>query len=195
MERLDRFKSHLVQRSSSLRPHRCSGSAGNAPLSAGSELRSLRLSPNEIREATRSTPAFGAAELKRWIDNDNHEMRDEMREFLRHEIFEQRYHLTLAELRELALQRLKKLCETPGRFFSVLDFRTNPQRIFAAHEISCLVDGSLATKITVMMNLFGGTVLKLGTERHHKELLPKIDAVEQVGCFALTELGKSGGYK
>lgn len=37
--------------------------------------------------------------------------------------------------------------------------------------------------------VFGGTVLKLGTERHHKMLLKGIDTLDDVGCFGLTELG------
>lgn len=37
--------------------------------------------------------------------------------------------------------------------------------------------------------MFGGTVLKLGTERHHEKLLKNIDTLEDVGCFGLTELG------
>lgn len=35
----------------------------------------------------------------------------------------------------------------------------------------------------------GGTVLKLGTERHHSKLLKGIDTLDDVGCFGLTELG------
>jgi acyl-CoA oxidase len=42
--------------------------------------------------------------------------------------------------------------------------------------------------MTVQFNLFGGTLLKLGTERHHS-LLKGIDDLSSVGCFALTELG------
>jgi hypothetical protein len=34
-----------------------------------------------------------------------------------------------------------------------------------------------------------GTVLKLGTEKHHQGLLRGIDNMTEVGCFALTELG------
>lgn len=37
--------------------------------------------------------------------------------------------------------------------------------------------------------MFGGTVLKLGTERHHKNLLEGIDNLQDIGCFGLTELG------
>ena len=38
-------------------------------------------------------------------------------------------------------------------------------------------------------NLFGGTVLKLGTKRHHDLLLRGITSLDDIGCFALTELG------
>jgi acyl-CoA oxidase len=37
--------------------------------------------------------------------------------------------------------------------------------------------------------LFGGTILKLGTQLHHDKLLSDIDALNAVGCFGLTELG------
>merc|ERR1711962_779232 len=43
--------------------------------------------------------------------------------------------------------------------------------------------------MTVQFNLFGGTVLKLGTERHHNKLLEGIDNLQDIGCFGLTELG------
>ena len=41
--------------------------------------------------------------------------------------------------------------------------------------------------MTVQFNLFGGTLLKLGTERHH-HILNDIDSFDKVGCFGLTEL-------
>jgi acyl-CoA oxidase len=50
-------------------------------------------------------------------------------------------------------------------------------------------DGSLGTKMTVQFNLFGGSVLKLGTARHHGDFLKRMDMVDDIGCFALTELG------
>lgn len=40
-----------------------------------------------------------------------------------------------------------------------------PFVVFAAHEMAGTIEGSMATKMTVQWNLFGGTVLKLGTER------------------------------
>jgi hypothetical protein len=35
-----------------------------------------------------------------------------------------------------------------------------PQRFFAAHEVMSMSDSSMATKLTVQFNLFGGTILK-----------------------------------
>jgi acyl-CoA oxidase len=66
---------------------------------------------------------------------------------------------------------------------------SNPLNIFAAHDVCGFADGSMATKATVHFNLFAGTVLKLGTDRHVKALQPAIDVLDVTGCFALTELG------
>jgi len=87
----------------------------------------------------------------------------------------------------LALRRLQRICD--NNFISVLDFWHNPLRVFAAHELAAIIDPAMTTKMTVQFNLFGGTVLKLGTERHHKDLLEGIDNLNDVGCFGLTELG------
>ncbi|PAA74662.1 hypothetical protein BOX15_Mlig023627g2 [Macrostomum lignano] len=133
-------------------------------------------------------PAAAAAELKRILDHDNHEMRDQMKAFMAADpLFQPRYNVSLEEDRELSYQRLKKVCQ--AGFISVLDFQNNPYRIFAAHELSAITDPAMSTKMTVQFNLFGGTVLKLGTERHHSRLLAGIDTLDDVGCFGLTELG------
>lgn len=49
-------------------------------------------------------------------------------------------------------------------------------------------DASLATKLTVQLNLFGGSLIALGTERH-LPVIKGIDDLSTIGCFALTELG------
>ena len=112
-------------------------------------------------------------------------MRDKFRELLADPLFKPRYNMTLEEEREVALQRLTRICREG--LISVLDFNNNPLRIFAAHELA-VIDPAMGTKMTVQFNLFGGTVLRLGTERHHY-LLEGIDNMTDVGCFGLTELG------
>ena len=125
--------------------------------------------------------------IQHFLDHDHHEMRSRFRKMLASEsIFWPRYDIPLAEERSLALRRLQKICN--GRFFSVSDFQKNPTNIFAAHEMAGFSDGGTATKMTVQFNLFGGTVLKLGSAKHHA-ILPSVDNLESIGCFALTELG------
>lgn len=121
------------------------------------------------------------------LDHDHLKERNVLRELFRDPIFIPRYNITLEEERHLALIRLQKICQTG--LFSIQDFHTNPLRIFAVHEIAGLCDGSMATKMTVQFNLFGGTILKLGTQKHHQRLLKGIDTLQDIGCFALTELG------
>ncbi|TPP67470.1 Acyl-coenzyme A oxidase [Fasciola gigantica] len=47
----------------------------------------------------------------------------------------------------------------------------------------------MTTKMTVQFNLFGGTLLKLGSATQHGAILDGVDTLEEVGCFGLTELG------
>jgi acyl-CoA oxidase len=151
--------------------------------------------PNDVRRSWKTSyPAPASLDilaLQRLLDHDNHAMRSELRAFLADPLFQPRYALELSEERELALARLKAICPPVlgGKFLSIWDFIKNPRRIFAAHEIVGMADGSLATKMTVQFNLAGGTILKLGTARHHEMLLDSMDSIERVGCFALTELG------
>jgi len=130
-------------------------------------------------------PDFDIPALKDLLDHDNIEMRNKFRDFLKQDLYKPRYNMTLEEERELALKRLQAICD--AGFISVQDFINNPLKIFAAHELA-VIDPAMGTKMTVQFNLFGGTVLKLGTERHHY-LHKGIDTLQDVGCFGLTELG------
>ncbi|KAK9840200.1 hypothetical protein WJX74_005380 [Apatococcus lobatus] len=125
--------------------------------------------------------------LQRLLEHDNWDCREQLKNLMKDPLFTPRYDMDLRDERELALDRLKRICL--AGHFSIKDFRTNPLRIFAAHEITGFCDPSVATKMTVHFNLFGGTVLKLGTAVHHDAMLNGIDRVEPTGCFALTELG------
>lgn len=127
------------------------------------------------------------SELQVLLDHDSHDERRILKELMKGDpLFVPRWNISIDEERELALRRLKKICGSGT--FSVKDFRTNPYKIFAAHECAALADVSMATKLTVQFNLFGGSVLKLGSKRH-EDALPGIDRFEDVGCFALTEQG------
>lgn len=78
-----------------------------------------------------------------------------MKKFMDQPLFVPQYNISVDAERQLALKRLKAICSQG--FFSVRDFRTNPDKIFAAHELAGYADGALATKMTVQFNLFGGS--------------------------------------
>ncbi|XP_043224946.1 putative acyl-coenzyme A oxidase 3.2, peroxisomal [Amphibalanus amphitrite] len=146
------------------------------------------MAPAELRERQK-VATFDTAKLTHLLDHDNHDMRNRYREYQKDPAtrMKPRYNISLEEERELALKRLKAVCDND--FISVLNFVDNPYKIFAAHELVGITDPATCTKMTVQFNLFGGTVLKLGTKRHHDKLLKGIDTLEDVGCFGLTELG------
>jgi acyl-CoA oxidase len=122
------------------------------------------------------------------LEPDNRENRQALRHLFKDPIFRPQFNQTLSQQRDLAMQRLKVLCTPAGKYISVFDFNGNPLNIFAVHELVGLVDGSLATKMTVQFNLFGGTLLALGSDRH-RQVIEGVDSLRAVGCFALTELG------
>ena len=59
----------------------------------------------------------------------------------------------------------------------------------AAFETSAMGDLSVLVKLGVQFGLWGGAVLQLGTERHHREYLEATARGEIMGCFAMTETG------
>lgn len=59
----------------------------------------------------------------------------------------------------------------------------------AGFEELLLADPSLQIKSGVQWGLFGAAVMHLGTERHHRELLPGIMNLDIPGAFAMTETG------
>src|SRR5690349_20692713 len=115
--------------------------------------------------------------LNELLEPDNRAKRFALRRLFSNDpVFVPRFDLTLKEERELALRRLQRLCAPDGRYISVHDFADGRKvlNVFAVHEIAGLVDGSMATKMTVQFNLFGGTLAALGSERHAK-ILKSID--------------------
>ena len=146
----------------------------------------MTLSKSAFRSQHIPTPTFSTDALNYLLEPDNRDNRKRFRALLADPLFIPRFNISLDEERDLAYRRLRAIAD--AKLVSVLDYETNPLNIMAAHEMAALGDGSMATKLTVHFNLFGGTLLRLGTERH-RHLVSEIDRLKITGCFALTELG------
>jgi hypothetical protein len=77
---------------------------------------------------------FDTNKLMRLLDHDNHETRQKFRELMKDPIFIPRYDVSLRFERELAFERLKRICD--AGLVSVLDFQKNPLRVFASQEMA-----------------------------------------------------------
>ena len=130
--------------------------------------------------------SFPSSSLLLLLDHNCHSTRSKWRALASDPLFIPRYDISLLEAKDLALKRLQLVAD--AKVFSVFDFLHNPLNVFANHEMAGMVDGNLSTKLTVQLNLFGGTVITLGSERH-LEIARGIDSLKNIGCFCLTELG------
>jgi acyl-CoA oxidase len=57
------------------------------------------------------------------------------------------------------------------------------------------VDGSMAIKFGVQFGLFGGSIQKLGTKKHHDAYLSETGKAKLLGCFAMTETGHGSNVR
>ncbi|PSC76022.1 acyl-oxidase [Micractinium conductrix] len=136
--------------------------------------------------AAAAVPAPPAAEMNEYLTRDNKELREAIFEFLKDPLYAPNYKLSMDGFRELTSRRVAKF--VAQRFFSVFDYTRDPLKFQAALECLSFCDYSLAIKSGVHFTLCGGTIAKLGTEKHH-DILRKMDTLELPGCFGMTELG------
>ena len=99
---------------------------------------------------------------------------------------------TVERQRADTLNRLRALAESD---YARLGFPTEYGGLddvggaVTAFEMLAFGDLSLLVKAGVQWGLFGGAVLHLGTERHHRAYLADIQSLKVLGCFAMTETG------
>jgi len=143
-------------------------------------------------EAAGPPPAFEVAAMRRLLDGDQLAIRDKVRGILSRPEFGYRYGLDRASYRAQVLDWAQALAvEGIGAL-------SYPEKVggggdlgafIAAFETVAFHDLSLLVKLGVQFGLFGGSILQLGTQRHHEKYLPKVGALELPGCFAMTETG------
>lgn len=117
----------------------------------------------------------------------------QVRDILEHDVFAYAYDETSEAARARVLGWLKHLAEHREMAASALPESVGGQGNMAGfiHVFMALAmfDLSLVVKFGVQFGLFGGSIIFLGNDEHHKTFLPDIASLDLLGGFAMTESG------
>lgn len=123
---------------------------------------------------------------------------DKFRELLAEEIFMWKLHRDKKELRQKVLEQLKILAQKGygAKAYPAAYGGRGDINVYASiFENLIYVDGSLAVKFGVQFGLFGGSIQKLGTKKHHDKYLKATGQALLLGCFAMTETGHGSNVR
>jgi acyl-CoA oxidase len=149
-------------------------------------------------DESRPPLAFDAPTLRAYLDADHRELRDELLALLAEEPLKIPLGLPSSEHRQRVLDALRFLAE---RGYGAVGFPTgvggadDPAGGVAVFETLGYGDLSLMVKYGVQFGLFGGSILQLGTRRHHETYLPAVASLALPGCYAMTETGHGSNVR
>ena len=127
--------------------------------------------------------------LARAFDGPDGALRGRLRTFLADPTL-RAYGLPTPEYRQLVLDWTRKFADAGfgSIAFPGVTADGDLRAFTVVFETMALGDLSLLIKIGVQFGLFGGSLLLLGTERHHA-LLHQVATAQALGCFAMSEVG------
>ncbi len=145
-----------------------------------------------------SGPRFDAATLRAYLDADHLELRDRVLELMDRPPLRIPLELPRDSYRERVLEAVRHLAE---RGFGSLGYPVewggggDVSSPIAVFETLAYGDLSVVVKFGVQFGLFGGSVLQLGTEHHHRAYLERIGKLDLLGCYAMTETGHGSNVR
>jgi acyl-CoA oxidase len=141
---------------------------------------------------------FDGAALRDYLDRDRREVRDRALQALLSPALRIPPGLQTREYRARVLDAVRHLAdEQLGSLAYPKSFggADDPAGAVAVFETLAFGDLSVVIKFGVQFGLFGGSVLQLGTSRHHEAYLRAIASMELPGCYAMTETGHGSNVR
>ena len=155
--------------------------------------------PRDVRRrAAPADPSFRPEAMRDYLDADDRDVRDRVLEVLRHPSLQMPFELPHDEYRERVLRAVRHLADQglgglafPEEFGGA----GRPGGAVAAFETLAYGDLSEVVKYGVQFGLFGGSILQLGTRRHHEAYLERVARLDLPGCYAMTETGHGSNVR
>lgn len=139
-----------------------------------------------------SKATFDIKEMQTLLDGKYAPAKEKIRGILDAPMFQQVSGLSKEAYREQVLTWCKELARNEMGSYSFpkeVGGKGDMGSNISAFETLAHFDLSLLVKFGVQMGLWGGSVYNLGTEKHHKSILPGVMSLDTPGCFAMTETG------
>ena len=141
--------------------------------------------PEEVTEIS-----FDINRLTHILYGKHAEVKAKLKKLLRDPFFQLQTIRNKDEHRARVLHQLKTLADqgfSKYAFPKTYGGYGQPGQHVAVFEMLAFHDMSLAVKLGVQLGLFGGAILGLGSEKHHKKYLESTMGMQLLGCFAMTE--------
>ena len=141
---------------------------------------------------------YDSKEIDTILKGKHAKLVDDFREVLADPIFKWEVHRNKEDFRNVVLNQVKFLA---NKGYGAMAYPeayggTDDMEGYAyMFENMMFADGSLSIKFGVQFGLFGGSIQKLGTKKHHDLYLSKTGKAELLGCFAMTETGHGSNVR
>lgn len=157
----------------------------------GQELLEDLLGERPEPEPSEVEAPFEPQAMRNLLDGPYADFRDRIRTLLQDPVFEYQEAVATPAYRRQVLRWCRLLAKQglgalayPEAYGGDGDM----EKFLVAFETLAFHDLSLVVKYGVQFGLFGGSIHRLGTERHHEKYLEAVGTLELAGCFAMTEL-------
>ena len=149
-------------------------------------------------DVDKNSAQYSAKEIDRILKGNHAEVVDDFRHVLKDPIFSWEIRRNKEVFRNHVLKQVQFLADKgygAMAYPETYDGTNDMEGYALIFENMMFVDGSLAIKFGVQFGLFGGSIQKLGTKKHHDKYLRNAGSANLLGCFAMTETGHGSNVR